>query len=155
MWMNLENWSSWELCYCRKSSLNFIVHIHKTLRTPSISSCKIHFLLSVSNADFQLGLIYFPICSCFQVLSVLFSCQKNMSHIFPVCLILLLPALSRHPAFFLFFFLFYFSLCVLQGRNPVFLNFCIYKALHWLFSDKKGTADSLIYLWQCKFMLDG
>lgn len=107
MWMNLENWSSWELCYCRRSSLNFIVHIHKTLRTTSISSCKIHFLLSVSDAGFQLGLIYSRICSHFQVLSVLFSCQKNMSHIFPVCLILALPSLFPHPALF---FLFYFSL---------------------------------------------
>lgn len=102
--MNLENWSSWKSCYCRKSSLNFIVYIHKTLRTPSLSSCKIHFLLSISNADFQLGLIYSPICSLFQVLSVLFSCQKNMSRIFPVCLILILPALSPHPAIFSFFF---------------------------------------------------
>lgn len=119
MWMNLENWSSWKSCYCRKSSLNFIVYIHKTLRTPSLSSCKIHFLLSISNADFQLGLIYSPICSLFQVLSVLFSCQKNMSRIFPVCLILILPALSPHPAIF-FFFIFYFSLYDLRGRNSIF-----------------------------------
>lgn len=122
MWMNLENWSSWELCYCRKSSLNFIVHIHKTLRTPSVSSWKIHSLLSVSHADFQLGLIYSSICSRLQVLSVPFSCQKNMSHIFPVCLILVLPALSPDPAFF-FSFLF---LAVWSSRQTS----CIFNFLH-------------------------
>lgn len=147
--MNLENWPSWELYYCRKSSLNFIVQTHKTLRTSSISSCKIHFLLSLSSADFQLGLIYSPICSRFKVLSVLFSCHWNVSYIFPVCLTHVSPSLPPHLAFISV--LFYSSLYNLQGRSPIFLIVCIYTALDTAIGHLLGKKRDI---WQSNFTGD-
>lgn len=68
--MGLENWPIWELCYCRKSSLNFIAQTHKALRTSSVSSFKIYFLLSL----FQSRL---PVQPC--LLLHLFSFQSTIS----------------------------------------------------------------------------
>lgn len=68
--MGSENWPSWELHYCRKSSLNFIAQTHKALRTSSMSSFKIDFLLSL----FQSRL---PVQPC--LLLHLFSFQSTIS----------------------------------------------------------------------------
>lgn len=140
MWINLENWSSWELCYCRKSSLNFIVHIHKTECHQYLPAKSISFSLILMQTS-SLVLFTPPFVLVSKYYQYYSAAKKNMSHIFPVCLILVLPALSAHPTFFCV--LFYFLLYDLQGSNPIFLIFCIYKWLHWLFSGDKGTADSL------------
>lgn len=126
--MGLENWPSWELCYCRKSSLNFIVHTHKAFRTFSISSCKIHSLLSL----FQCRL---PVLSCLLLHFFLFQSTNSTSQL-PLKSILCFPWV--------------FNACFSFSSCSSGLHFCSYLFLTVKFSRHKCYLFNCLHLYSIR-----